>query len=419
VADDGDWELHEWLHGRLVPRDTARWSPWLHPYYARYYAAEVPPPDAPRSVLFVIGSQGISGGTNVILNHAAFMASAGWDVTVAYILEDEPLPPKWHPALDDLRVIPWSLVGDQFFDLAVATWWPTVAHLPAVIARHYAYFVQSIESRFAALDADIASSLEAELTYSVDMPVITIASWLQMYLQYEHKRASFLCTNGIDKAYFSEDGPTVAPRRTAGVRALVEGPVNIPMKGVDDAIRACRQAGVDQVWLLSSSDIDEYPGVDRVLSQVPMPEVGGVYRSCDVLVKATHVEGLFGPPLEMMHCGGTVVSYAVTGADEIIRDGVNGRLAALGDVDGLAAALRGMCEAPAELARLKEGARRTARSWPDWEASCARFETIADMIVRQPAVDPMRIALPIAGMPRVGEAMGLRRAAAGEGPARR
>ena len=98
MSDGGEWKLHDWLQGRLVPRDTPRWSPWLHPYYARYYAAQVPPPDAPRSALFIIGSQGISGGTNVILNHAAFMADSGWDVTVAYILEEEPTPPPWHPA---------------------------------------------------------------------------------------------------------------------------------------------------------------------------------------------------------------------------------------------------------------------------------------------------------------------------------
>jgi len=79
----------------------------------------------------------------------------------------------------------------------------------------------------------------------------------------------------------------IEPRPVSGVRALVEGPVNIPMKGVDDAARACRQAGIDEVWLLTSSDVSEHPGVDRVLSQIPMPEVGAVYRSCDVLVEAT------------------------------------------------------------------------------------------------------------------------------------
>jgi len=414
-----DWTLHEWLEGPLVPRDIARWSPWLHPYYSRYYAAQVPAPDAPRSVLFIIGSQGISGGTNVILNHALFMHEVGWDVTVAYILEEEPLPPQWHPALETLRVVPWSLVGDQFFDLAVATWWPTVAHLPAALARHYAYFVQSVESRFAALEPDLAPSLEAELTYAIDLPVITIASWLQAYLQFEHGRSSFLCTNGMEKDYFTEDGPVVEARRGSGLRALVEGPVNIPMKGVDEAVRACRAAGADEVWLLSSSPIDSHPGVDRVVSQVPMPEVGAVYRSCDVLVKTTHVEGLFGPPLEMMHCGGTVVTYAVTGADEIVRHGVNGLLVAPGDEAGVAGALARLRTEEGLLDRLKEGARRTARAWPDWEAASSRFETVADLIIRQPAIDPMRIALPIAGMPRVADVLGTRRPPAGEAPPRR
>lgn len=401
-----DWKLNEWLNGPLVPRDTARWSPWLHPYYARYYGAQVPPPTTPRSVLFVIGSPGISGGSNVIFNHALFMAGVGWDVTIAYILEQEGTPPAWHPALEDLRVVPWALVRDEFFDLAIATWWPTVSYLPAAIARHYAYFVQSIESRFAALEADIRPSMEAELTYSIDMPVITIASWLQVYLSYEHRRSSFLCTNGVDKGTFALDGPVIEERPSGHLRALVEGPPNIPMKGVDEALEACRRAGIEEVWLLSSAPLDEYPGADRVMSQVPITEVGAVYRSCDVLVKTSHVEGLFGPPLEMMHCGGTVVSYAVTGADEIIRDGVNGRLTAMGDVDGVAAALAEMKADPGLVRQLKAGATRTAAAWPDWEAASSRFETLADMIVRQPAVDPVRIALPIAGIPHVGQAMG-------------
>jgi hypothetical protein len=32
---------------------------------------------------------------------------------------------------------------------------------------------------------------------------------------------------------------------------------------------------------------------------------------------------MFGPPLEMFHCGGTAIVYDVTGHDEYIRHGVN------------------------------------------------------------------------------------------------
>lgn len=43
-----------------------------------------------------------------------------------------------------------------------------------------------------------------------------------------------------------------------------------------------------------------------------------IYRSCDVIVKLSYIEGMFGPPLEMFHCGGTAIVYDVTGHDEYI-----------------------------------------------------------------------------------------------------
>ena len=53
----------------------------------------------------------------------------------------------------------------------------------------------------------------------------------------------------------------------------------------------------------------------------------GIYRSCDVIVKLSYVEGMFGPPLEMFHCGGTSIVYDVTGHDEYIVHGKNGLVA--------------------------------------------------------------------------------------------
>ena len=62
-----------------------------------------------------------------------------------------------------------------------------------------------------------------------------------------------------------------------------------------------------------------FPGVDRVLSRVPIDRTGTVYRSCDVLMKLSRVEGMYSPPLEMFHCGGTVVTYDVTGHEGVRR----------------------------------------------------------------------------------------------------
>src|SRR6185295_10764725 len=118
------------------------------------------------------------------------------------------------------------------------------------------------------------------------------------------------------------------------------GAADVFFKRVPLAITLCRQAGIADVWLLTLTARDAYPGVTRVLSRVPITEVGAAYRSCDVLVKLSTVEGMFGPPLEMMHCGGTCVTSNVTGHEEYVRDGENALVVPQGEEHRAVEALR-------------------------------------------------------------------------------
>jgi len=90
-------------------------------------------------------------------------------------------------------------------------------------------------------------------------------------------------------------------------------------KNVEKTIELCLQSDADEIWLLTSTEISEYPGVDKCFSRVAIEKTPEIYRSCDVLVKLSYVEGMFGPPLEMFHCGGTAIVYDVTGHDEYIK----------------------------------------------------------------------------------------------------
>ena len=93
---------------------------------------------------FVIGSADISGGTNVIFQHALFAAEQGWDIAIIHLF---PLPRAerpWHPALRVLRFIPIERATYEHFDLLLATWWLTVYWLSELKARQYSYFVQSM-----------------------------------------------------------------------------------------------------------------------------------------------------------------------------------------------------------------------------------------------------------------------------------
>ena len=159
------------------------------------------------------------------------------------------------------------------------------------------------------------------------------------------------------------------------------------MKGVEDAIRVSREAGCEDVWLLTSSDVTDYPGCSQVFSRIPLTSTPEIYRSCDVLLKLSQVEGMFGPPLEMFHCGGTAVTYGVSGYEEYIVDGVNGLVVEMDDSEGAVRALKELRNDHDLLDELTKGASETAARWREWDDSSREFGLILATIARQPARD--------------------------------
>jgi hypothetical protein len=76
----------------------------------------------------------------------------------------------------------------------------------------------------------------------------------------------------------------------------------------------------------------------------------------------------------MFHCGGTAVVYDVPGHEEYIRHDVNSLVVPMGDEAGVIDQLNLLKHHPDVLERLKQGARRTAGRWPDWDIAGDRFE---------------------------------------------
>jgi len=343
-----------------------------HEVYSRYSFAPLGSGHG-RSVCFLIGSTGISGGTFVILQHAQALQAAGWDVTLAALMIDHAGSP-WHPALGSLRIVDLNDQVNGDFDLTIATWWKTIAYLPQVRSARFAYFVQSIESRFYLGDPWLESVVElAHSTYRMDIPVITIASWMQLCLMDLFGRPSLLVRNGIRKDVFNNWGLVVQPRPHEGLRVLIEGPVGVEMKNVDAAVRLARAGGASEVWLVSGIGSYESGNVDKRFSSLTIDEMASVYRSCDVLLKLSRVEGMFGPPLEMFHCGGTAITYDVTGYEEYLVSDWNSIVVRMDDEEAVIAAVRELAGDRSKLGALKHNALVTAGRWPDWESSSKEF----------------------------------------------
>lgn len=337
-------------------------------------------------IAFFIGSVDISGGSYVIFQHALAAREAGHEVVIVALLPFHEGMLGWHPACRRLPLVPIEDLGDTRFDLAIATWWRTALALHRIVADRYAYFVQSVESWFYD-EAERPLRALVDATYDMPVPGVTEARWIQAHLRAHHGRSLGLAPNGIRKDLYRPEGARAAPRLPAGrLRVLVEGPFGVPFKHVGLTLKLMRQARPAETWLLTATDLPWYPGVDRLWSRVPITEVPAVMRACDVLVKLSTVEGMFGPPLEHFHCGGTAVVWDVTGHDEYIVDGGNALVLPRHDRAGVVAAVQRLAAEPELLARLKAGALETAATWPDWATASQTFwRVLGEQVAGLPA----------------------------------
>lgn len=332
--------------------------------------------------IFTLGSPAIGGGTNVIFEHASKMAKEGEDV---YIVTDRKIEPEeyaWHTSAHLLKWVTYDDIKDEEFDMAIATWWRTVYELYRVKSKRYVYFVQSIESKFYK-DNEQGVKMLAEMTYMLDMKVITEATWIKEYLA-KYGVDAYLVHNGIRKDIFALEGDTY--KKGKGLRVLVEGPVDVDFKNVPKTINLVKQSDADEIWLLTSSKIDSYPGVDKVFSQVPPVDCAKIYRSCDVIVKLSYIEGMFGPPLEMFHCGGTAIVYDVTGHDEYIEHNKNGLVVKTDDDEKVVEYINKLKHDSKLLNKLKKGAIATAKSWVSWKESSMNFYKTVKKLNEMPSV---------------------------------
>lgn len=92
-----------------------------------------------------------------------------------------------------------------------------------------------------------------------------------------------------------------------------------------------------------------------------------------MVLRLSFVEGVSLVPLEMMACGGTVVTNDVTGHDDYMRNGINGLVVPTDDEDAAVAAIDRLVGYPNLLERLRAGALHTVRSRPGASASSEVF----------------------------------------------
>ncbi len=318
-------------------------------------------------IVYLLPCCTISGGVAVVMQHANRLKARGHDVVL--VNQQNDTDTRWFPH-QSVPVVTLDNYPEDV-DILVATGWSTSFQVARLAARRKFYFVQSDETRFHPSET-VWRHITA-LSYCFDFLYLTEARWIQQWLADNFRQHAELVPNGLDATLFHPCKPLVPKGNKT--RILLEGAIGLPYKGMAEAFSAVHPLDVE-VWCVSSygRPLPEWK-CHRFFEQVPMDKMREIYSSCDILLKLSRVEGFFGPPMEMMACGGVPVVGRVTGYDEYIIDGVNALVVDPRDISAATAAVRHLIEDRDLYVQLQAEGQKTVAQW-GWVPTIDRLENI-------------------------------------------
>lgn len=348
-------------------------------------------------ITFVCPPLNMSGGIRVIAIYAKMLKSFGHDVSIVAqpagnagrlnrLLKRLGLPQfARHPqppshvdgsgvplkVLKTVRSVREGDVPDA--DVVVATWWETAEFVARMSPRkgRPVYFVQGYE-HFEGQPRDRVAA-----TYRSDMPKIAVAQWLVSAIANDGNRQG--CTvvpNAVDRSQFFAEPRGKNPRPRLGTLFSEH-----PNKGFDialDVIASVRKTIPDlEVVAFGQGSASTYVDRIREIQLTLRPEQSDlreIYSSCDVWLCCSKSEGFNLVAMEAMACRTPVVSTRTGWPEEAVVEGVNGALADVDDVEGLARGVLQILTGDATAWRtLSDGAARTVED-SSWEHSARMFE---------------------------------------------
>lgn len=329
-------------------------------------------------IAFITPVNGISGGLYVVYQHAHHLADRGHEVEILIASLGLGLKVNCYPGFRlRTRSLEEAIESKTQYDILIATWWETFFDLFMLPAGRYLYFVQSDERRFYPSGSPEIPRIE-ETYRCFAVGYITEARWIKDWLDQEFGIKAAYAPNGVDTRLFHPSVKPLFPKKDR-IRVLVEGPGNQPFKRLDLAFRVVAQVPNIEVWFVNSDGFTRPQWkYQKRFTHVPLQKMPRIYRSCDILVKLSVVEGFFGPPLEMMACGGTALVSKVTGWEEYVRDEENALVVDLDNEEQAVAALKRLVESKELRDRLSAEGLRTAQGM-DWTERCREF---ADQLER-------------------------------------
>jgi len=324
-----------------------------------------------KSVCYIIPTTNITGGVAVVCEHLNRLQKIGYKCLIAST--DNKTDLSWFPN-QAVKVIPLSNNRESIekYHTVVATGWITAYELLLLNVKRKIYFVQSDETRFYPMGSYLKHRVKK--TYFFPFEFMTEAKWIQAWLKKEFNKNSFYVPNGINTKIFYPDTP-LEPKLKNKKRVLLEGAINLPFKNMALAFSVVK--GLDcEVWCVS---YDGHPDpswhCDRFFEKVPMQKMRQIYSSCDILLKLSTVEGFFGPPLEMMACGGIPLVLKVTGYDEYIINNYNALVTESANIQSIQEKLKILLNNKVAYSNLLTNAQKTVKNMT-WNKSIKLLTSI-------------------------------------------
>jgi len=281
---------------------------------------------------------------------------------------DSPVP---HKRLETYRPVVDSDVPDA--DVVISTWWETaewVAKLSpqkgakACFLQHYEAFEYTPKKR-------------VDATWRLPLHKITISNWLVDLAKYKFEDTNIsLIYNSVDTEQFH-----APPRERHAVPTVGMLYHHAPWKGVPVSLEALEQVRKEfpdlKLVTFGSTDIAERLPLPDYATHVTSPDqdkIKDLYAQCDVWLCGSQSEGFHLPPLEAMACRTPVVSARVGGPIDIIKDGVNGYLADVGDATALAEHVKTVLRLPNDAWRKMSDAAYATATQYTWDDATDLFE---------------------------------------------
>jgi hypothetical protein len=183
-------------------------------------------------------------------------------------------------------------------------------------------------------------------------------------------------------------------RKEGPFRILYVGQIS-QRKGLAYLLEAARRLGRTDIELLlvgsvvgSGAGLRRHEGLFRHLASRPHSELPEIYRSADLFVYPSLHEGSAQAIMEAMASG--LPAIVTPNAGSVVREGIEGHLVPIRDVDGLAERILGLTRDRDRLRAMGAAARRRAEEH-DWDHYAAAFERLLDRVSGASLARPERM----------------------------